>query len=91
MFEWEGDTVRMVTTDGHRLSKVDVKVGSTGMEELKGLPDNLFGWAAAFAALAALIARLMAERMAIPVTIPGRASGNISMKEMASLPKNSKR
>ncbi len=29
-------------------AKVDVKVGSTGMEELKGLPDNLFGWAAAF-------------------------------------------
>jgi DNA polymerase-3 subunit beta len=25
-FEWEGDVVRMVTTDGHRLSKVDVKV-----------------------------------------------------------------
>lgn len=26
LFEWEGDVVRMVTTDGHRLSKVDVKV-----------------------------------------------------------------
>jgi DNA polymerase III subunit beta len=26
LFEWEGDTVRMVTTDGHRLSKVDVTV-----------------------------------------------------------------
>ncbi len=26
LFEWEGDIVRMVTTDGHRLSKVDVKV-----------------------------------------------------------------
>jgi len=26
LFEWEGDTVRMVTTDGHRLSKIDVKV-----------------------------------------------------------------
>jgi len=26
LFEWEGETVRMVTTDGHRLSKVDVKV-----------------------------------------------------------------
>ncbi|MDB4943777.1 MAG: polymerase beta subunit [Labilithrix sp.] len=26
LFEWDGDTVRMVTTDGHRLSKVDVKV-----------------------------------------------------------------
>jgi DNA polymerase-3 subunit beta len=26
LFEWEGDIVRMVTTDGHRLSKLDVKV-----------------------------------------------------------------
>jgi DNA polymerase III subunit beta len=26
LFEWEGDVVRMVTTDGHRLSKMDVKV-----------------------------------------------------------------
>jgi DNA polymerase III subunit beta len=26
LFEWDGDTVRMVTTDGHRLSKVDVTV-----------------------------------------------------------------
>jgi DNA polymerase-3 subunit beta len=26
LFEWDGDTVRMVTTDGHRLSKVDVRV-----------------------------------------------------------------
>jgi DNA polymerase-3 subunit beta len=26
LFEWDGDIVRMVTTDGHRLSKVDVKV-----------------------------------------------------------------
>ena len=26
LFEWDGDVVRMVTTDGHRLSKVDVKV-----------------------------------------------------------------
>src|SRR5437870_3526926 len=29
-------------------NKVDVKVGSCGLEELKGLPDNLFGFAAAF-------------------------------------------
>jgi hypothetical protein len=29
-------------------AKVDIKVGSCGMEELKGLPDNLFGFAAAF-------------------------------------------
>lgn len=26
LFEWDGDVVRMVTTDGHRLSKVDVRV-----------------------------------------------------------------
>jgi DNA polymerase-3 subunit beta len=26
LFEWDGDIVRMVTTDGHRLSKVEVKV-----------------------------------------------------------------
>jgi DNA polymerase-3 subunit beta len=26
LFEWEGDRVRMVTTDGHRLSKMDVRV-----------------------------------------------------------------
>jgi DNA polymerase-3 subunit beta len=25
LFEWEGDTVRMVTTDGHRLSKMECK------------------------------------------------------------------
>jgi hypothetical protein len=29
-------------------AKVDVKVGSCGLEELKGLPDNLFGFASAF-------------------------------------------
>jgi DNA polymerase-3 subunit beta len=26
LFEWEGETVRMVTTDGHRLSKMEVQV-----------------------------------------------------------------
>jgi DNA polymerase III subunit beta len=26
LFEWDGDLVRMVTTDGHRLSKIEVKV-----------------------------------------------------------------
>jgi DNA polymerase-3 subunit beta len=26
LFEWDGDVVRMVTTDGHRLSKIDVRV-----------------------------------------------------------------
>ncbi len=29
LFEWDGDTVRMVSTDGHRLSKVDVKLVGT--------------------------------------------------------------
>jgi hypothetical protein len=29
-------------------ARVDVKVGASGLEELKGLPDNLFGYAAAF-------------------------------------------
>lgn len=28
--------------------KVNIKIGSCGMEELKGLPDDLFGYAAAF-------------------------------------------
>ena len=35
LFEWEGETVRMVSTDGHRMSKFDVsvpgKVASTSM------------------------------------------------------------
>jgi DNA polymerase-3 subunit beta len=26
LFEWQGETVRMVTTDGHRLSKMEIKV-----------------------------------------------------------------
>ncbi len=26
LFEWDGDVVRMVTTDGHRLSKMEVKI-----------------------------------------------------------------
>lgn len=37
-------------------AKVDVKVGSCGLEELKGLPDNLFGFAAAFRKLRDLYA-----------------------------------
>lgn len=37
-------------------AKVDVKVGSCGMEELKGLPDNMFGWASAFKRLRDLYA-----------------------------------
>lgn len=30
LFEWDGNTVRMVTTDGHRLSKMEVVVPQTG-------------------------------------------------------------
>jgi DNA polymerase-3 subunit beta len=30
LFEWDGDQVRMVTTDGHRLSKMEAKAGHTG-------------------------------------------------------------
>src|SRR6185295_10911816 len=37
-------------------AKVDIKVGSTGMEELKGLPDNLIGYAAAMKRLRDLYA-----------------------------------
>jgi hypothetical protein len=37
-------------------AKVDIKVGSCGMDELKGLPDNLFGWASAFKRLRDLYA-----------------------------------
>jgi hypothetical protein len=37
-------------------AKVDVKVGATGLEELKGLPDNLFGFASAFKRLRDLYA-----------------------------------
>ncbi len=37
-------------------AKVEVKVGSCGLEELKGLPDNLFGYADAFRKLRDLYA-----------------------------------
>jgi DNA polymerase-3 subunit beta len=51
-FEWEGDTVRMVTTDGHRLSKLEVKVDGKqatatmlipqkAIMELRGLCDEM--------------------------------------------------
>jgi len=54
LFEWEGDLVRMVTTDGHRLSKVEVRVegrNSTGnmlipvkgVNELRRLCDEAAG------------------------------------------------
>jgi DNA polymerase-3 subunit beta len=52
LFEWEGDRVRMVTTDGHRLSKMDAVVpgrhGSSsmliplkGVNELRRLCDEV--------------------------------------------------
>ncbi len=52
LFEWDGETVRMVTTDGHRLSKMEVKVpgrqASAAMLipqkailELRGLCDEM--------------------------------------------------
>jgi DNA polymerase-3 subunit beta len=54
LFEWDGDAVRMVTTDGHRLSKVEVRVegrhgtGSMliplkGVNELRRLCDEALG------------------------------------------------
>ena len=36
----------LLLSGGMDPAKVDVKVGSCGLEELKGLPDNLFGYAA---------------------------------------------
>ena len=54
LFEWDGDTVRMVTTDGHRLSKVEVHVEGRqgtgnmliplkGVNELRRLCDEVSG------------------------------------------------
>jgi DNA polymerase-3 subunit beta len=54
LFEWDGDLVRMVTTDGHRLSKMEVKVGGRqasatmliplkAVMELRRLCDDLVG------------------------------------------------
>jgi DNA polymerase-3 subunit beta len=54
LFEWDGDRVRMVSTDGHRLSKMEVKLKSTqasasmliplkGISELKRLCDEALG------------------------------------------------
>ena len=51
LFEWDGDVVRMVTTDGHRLSKMEVKVAGRqasatmliplkAMQELRRLCDE---------------------------------------------------
>lgn len=38
LFEWDGDVVRMVTTDGHRLSKMDVKVSGRQASETMLIP-----------------------------------------------------
>jgi len=34
LFEWEGETVRMVTTDGHRLSKAEAKVSGAASSQM---------------------------------------------------------
>jgi DNA polymerase III subunit beta len=52
LFEWDGDVVRMVTTDGHRLSKMEVKVTGRqasatmliplkAIQELRRLSDDI--------------------------------------------------
>jgi DNA polymerase-3 subunit beta len=52
LFEWDGDLVRMVTTDGHRLSKMEVKVSGRqasatmlipfkAIQELRRLCDDM--------------------------------------------------
>jgi len=52
LFEWDGDVVRMVTTDGHRLSKMEVKVSGRqasatmliplkAIQELRRLCDDM--------------------------------------------------
>ena len=54
LFEWDGDVVRMVTTDGHRLSKMEVKVSGRqasatmliplkAIQELRRLCDEALG------------------------------------------------
>jgi DNA polymerase-3 subunit beta len=54
LFEWDGDVVRMVTTDGHRLSKMEVKVSGRqasatmliplkAIHELRRLCDEIVG------------------------------------------------
>jgi DNA polymerase-3 subunit beta len=54
LFEWDGDIVRMVTTDGHRLSKMEVKVSGRqasatmliplkAIQELRRLCDEIVG------------------------------------------------
>jgi len=46
----------LLQSGGMDPAKVDIKVGSSGMEELKGLPDNLLGYAAALKRLRDLYA-----------------------------------
>jgi DNA polymerase-3 subunit beta len=54
LFEWDGDVVRMVTTDGHRLSKMEVKVSGRqasatmlipfkAIQELRRLCEDIAG------------------------------------------------
>lgn len=54
LFEWDGDLVRMVTTDGHRLSKMEVRVAGRqasatmllplkAIQELRRLCDDFAG------------------------------------------------
>lgn len=54
LFEWDGDVIRMVTTDGHRLSKMEVKVAGRqasatmllplkAIHELRRLCEDLLG------------------------------------------------
>src|SRR6202042_3729366 len=54
LFEWDGDVVRMVTTDGHRLSKMEVKVTGRqasatmliplkAIQELRRLSEDISG------------------------------------------------
>jgi DNA polymerase-3 subunit beta len=54
LFEWDGDVVRMVTTDGHRLSKMEVKVSGRqasatmlipfkAIQELRRLCEDISG------------------------------------------------
>jgi DNA polymerase-3 subunit beta len=38
LFEWDGDLVRMVTTDGHRLSKMEVRVAGRQASETMLIP-----------------------------------------------------
>ena len=37
LFEWDGDRVRMVTTDGHRLSKMELRADSTRARSTKAV------------------------------------------------------